>query len=170
MFPSNLLLLSVSNRFTWVQEIPTPQAFPPSTTPSFHLSSLQACQKSWLRPSQQAWQETFWGKAHIRCRSHVFGLWLCIIFLRVTRVSIVKAKFGNRKFKLNAGIHRCCWWKGANSFSLCSAVCITWLYLFHLLFKLTANDGHYRGRKINASCIVSIKTKYHCCFFDQVHV
>ena len=65
----NFTLSFVSHRCTWVQGIPTPQASPPSTTPSFHLSSLQACQKSWLRPSQQPWVPAFWGKAHWRCRS-----------------------------------------------------------------------------------------------------
>ena len=52
-------LLPLSHRSTWVQGIPTPQASPPSTTPSFLLFSLQAFQKSQLRPSQHAWLTTF---------------------------------------------------------------------------------------------------------------
>lgn len=47
------------HRSTWVQGIPTPQAFPPLTTPSFHLSSLPACQKLLLKLSQHAWLPTF---------------------------------------------------------------------------------------------------------------
>lgn len=51
--------LYVFCRSTWVQGIPTPRASLPLTTPSFLRSSLQACQKSWLRPLQHAWLPIF---------------------------------------------------------------------------------------------------------------